>query len=184
MWKEREGAAPALEPREARPAEIVTPAQPSALLGVSQDQLTPTDEMIVPLLAPPGEKPTPPKAATAREPEAPPAREEEATDDDAEPEERLGKGLSGAFDERAPPRTVGFGRSLRQNWVLLAVIAAVVVAMIVLRRLSQQAARHEAAVQMQTPPPIEYRPAYNPDMHGSLEQYRANFGHLPNPGGS
>jgi hypothetical protein len=185
-WNEKaEASAP--------PAAPAKPEEGAARLGVPADHLTPTDEMIIPLLASPEEKPAPPAPASKREPKGREIAEEEdraGEEEDAgdvEEEEPEG-GLSGAFEKRDPPRTAafqGFASTIKANWVLLAFIAAVLVVVIVLRRISKEdAAERAAPAQAAMPPPVQFRPPYNPEIHGSIESYRATFGHLPNPGGN
>lgn len=190
FWKERTGKeheADASADAPAADASAAKPAEGAGLLGVPPERLTDTDKEIVQLLAPPDEKPAPPPAAPEPEAEktaqAARADVEAAQDDDAERE----GGLAGRFSEREPPRTLALaslGDSLKRNWFLLAIIAAILAALILWRVLSKQEAQQAASVQAATPPPMQYRPAYNPETHGSLEQFRAAFGHLPTQGGA
>lgn len=185
-WNEKNAGAstpaPPLAPEEAE--------EGASLLGVPADHLTATDRLIVPLLASPGEKPAPPAPSPKRAPQGRENAEEEPEEPGAEDDEEEDEtGLAGAFAKRDPPRTAvfqGFADSLKQNWVILAFIAALVVVVIVLRRASKNDAAERAAPveAVAMPPPVQYRPPYNPELHGSIEAYRATFGHLPNPGGN
>lgn len=92
--------------------------------------------------------------------------------------------MGAAFDQRDPPRTAAFesfGESLKKNWVLLAVIAIGLVLVLLWRKMNRQ--NESVPVQQPAPPPPTTRPPYNPETHGTLEQYRATYGHLPAHGG-
>lgn len=97
------------------------------------------------------------------------------------------KGLVATFeDNRDVPRSAafaGFGESLKRNWVILAVIAVGIVLVLLWRRMNSDDDRTLKAPVQPVPPQPASRPPYNPEMHGSLEQYRATYAPISNGGG-
>lgn len=179
-------AEPAEEPAPEPSPPAASPAAAPALEEVPADRLTPLDKLITPLMAPPTEKP----AAPAKPKRAPRSRaksaqpEVPAPDPQPSPEAQRG-GMVGAFEERPPPRLgvfAGLGESIKRNWVLLLVIAAALVALIAWRRMSRDDPPQGPVPPAPAQPTL--RPPYNPELHGTLEQYRASYGHLPTSGGA
>jgi len=150
--------------------------------AVPEERLTPTDKLVLPLMADPSEKPAPPGAPGKRSRRASPRRQRETVDETAaaassssEPQ----SGLPAAFASREPPRTTfleSVGDSLKQNWILLALIGIGVALAIAWHRLNADEVTLRAPVQQSTPPPSPGpRPPYNPVLHGSPENYRQTF---------
>jgi len=148
---------------------------------VPADRLTPTDELVLPLRADPAAKPVPPKVSarktTARHSARSESEDSEADDSDAADE--TGTGLVAAFAKREAPRTVGLERlaqSLRENWVLLALVGIGLALAVVWHRLGKtQELALKAPAQVDGPLPPPERPPYNPSLHGSLDQYLAKY---------
>ncbi|MFA5861211.1 MAG: hypothetical protein WDA16_05900 [Candidatus Thermoplasmatota archaeon] len=97
------------------------------------------------------------------------------------------RGLVATFEQtRDVPRTAafaGFGESLKRNWVLLAVIAVGIVFVLLWRRMNSDDDRTLKAPVQPVPPQPASHPPYNPELHGSLEHYRATYAPIASNGG-
>lgn len=185
--KKREPAAdPATASEASTTAAAEKPAASAPVLEVPAERRTPTDELVLPLMAAPTEKPAPPPA-TAKPRRGGRRRAVAPAPQPAAPSGTPERGLVATFEDREPPRTTAwasFGDSLKRNWVLLAVIAVGLVLIILWRRLNADDDSQLKAPVQPSPPPSTSRPPYNPELHGSLEQYRATYAHAAPNGGS